>query len=42
MQLEAFASGDRNNDPNGMMRDIAVKLSAEERKAVSAYISGLH
>jgi cytochrome c553 len=42
MQLEAFASGDRNNDPNDMMRDIAVKLSAEERKAVSAYISGLH
>lgn len=42
MQLEAYASGDRNNDSNNMMRDIAVRLSVDERKAVSAYISGLH
>ncbi len=41
-QLEAFTSGDRSNDPNKMMRDIAARLSADERQAVSAYISGLH
>jgi len=42
MQLEAFSQGDRNNDPNDMMRDIASRLSADEKKAVSAYISGLN
>jgi len=41
-QLKAFASGERNNDPNNMMRDIASKLSADEIKAVSSYVSGLH
>jgi len=41
-QLEAYASGERSNDPNKMMRDIAARLSAEERQAVSAYIAGLH
>jgi len=41
-QLEAFTSGDRSNDPNKMMRDIAARLSADERQAVSAYIAGLH
>ena len=42
MQLEAFSQGDRNNDPNDMMRDTASRLSADEKKAVSAYISGLN
>jgi cytochrome c553 len=41
MQLKAFASGDRANDPNGMMRDIAAKMSEDEIKAVSAYVFGL-
>jgi cytochrome c553 len=41
-QLDAFSQGDRNNDPNDMMRDISSRLSADEKKAVSAYISGLH
>ena len=41
-QLLAFANGERHNDPNGMMRDIASKLTEEEIKAVSAYVSGLH
>ncbi|MCB2425936.1 c-type cytochrome [Methylophaga pinxianii] len=41
-QLHAFAKGERHNDPNGMMRDIASKLTDEEIKAVSAYVSGLH
>ena len=42
MQLDAFSQGDRYNDPNDMMRDVASRLSADEKKAVSAYISGLH
>lgn len=40
-QLEAFASGARKNDANNMMRDIASRMSPEEIKAVSAYVSGL-
>lgn len=42
MQLDAFSQGDRNNDPNDMMRDISSRLSADEKKAVSAYISALY
>lgn len=41
-QLHKFAKGERANDPNGMMRDIAKKMTAEEMKAVSAYVSGLY
>lgn len=41
-QLKAFADGSRENDPNEMMRDIAAKMTADEMKAVSAYVSGLH
>jgi len=41
-QLKAFSEGTRNNDLNSMMRDIAGKLTPEEMKAVSAYVSGLH
>lgn len=41
-QLEKFSSDSRHNDANSMMRDIAKRLSAEERLAVSDYISGLH
>lgn len=40
-QLHAFAKGERANDPNGMMRDIASKMTEEEIKAVSAYVFGL-
>ncbi|TCK03483.1 c-type cytochrome [Marinobacterium mangrovicola] len=40
--LNKFASGERNNDPSGMMQDIAVKLNEEEMKAVSQYVQGLH
>lgn len=40
--LNKFASGDRSNDPAGMMRDIAARLSAAEVKAVSQYVQGLH
>lgn len=41
-QLHAFANGERHNDPNGMMRDIASKMTEDEIKAVAAYVSGLH
>lgn len=40
-QLMAFRSGERANDPNGMMRMIAARLSDAEIKAVSEYIAGL-
>lgn len=40
-QLKAFRSGERANDPNGMMRAVAARLSDREIKAVSEYISGL-
>lgn len=40
--LKKFASGDRNNDPANMMRDIASKMSEAEMKAVSQYVQGLH
>lgn len=40
-QLKMFRNGERNNDPQGMMQDIAGKLSDAEIKAVSSYIQGL-
>lgn len=41
-QLEKFRSGDRANDMNGMMGDIAVKLTDKDIEILSKYISGLH
>jgi len=38
-QLTAFKSGERTNDPSGMMADIARKISAEEIEAVSEYLA---
>jgi cytochrome c553 len=40
-QLQAFRAGERANDPNGMMRAIAVRLSDQEIKAVVEYMAGL-
>jgi len=40
--LKKFAASERSNDPSGMMRDIAVKLSDAEIKAVAQYIQGLY
>ncbi len=40
-QLVAFKSGARANDPNGMMRAVASRLSDAEIKAVAEYASGL-
>jgi len=41
-QLEQFRSGQRANDPNGMMRDIAMKLTDEDIRILSLYVAGLH
>ncbi len=40
--LNDFRSGVRENDPNGMMRDVAAKMSDKDIAAVAEYISGLH
>lgn len=40
-QLKAFRAGERKNDPNGMMRTLAAKLSDREIAAVSEYVAGL-
>ena len=41
-QLLKFRSGERANDPNGMMRDIAAKLSDTEIELLAQYLGGLH
>jgi len=41
-QLEKFRSNARNNDPNGMMTDVAAKLTDADIKLLSEYISALH
>ncbi len=40
-QMKAWRSGERANDPNKMMRMIAIKMTDAEIKAVSDYIAGL-
>lgn len=40
-QLKTFRSGERNNDPEKMMRVVAAKMSDVEIKAVAEYIAGL-
>lgn len=40
--LTDFRRGDRANDPNNMMRMVALKLSETQIKAVSQYIAGLY
>ena len=42
VQLKAFRSGERANDPQQMMRTIAARLSDQEIRAVSDYVAGLH
>ena len=41
-QLYAFRSGQRNNDMNGMMRDISMKLTDDDIKILANYLAGLH
>ena len=40
-QLKAFRDGTRANDPNKMMRTIALKMTDAEIKAVAGYAAGL-
>ncbi|MDO8933887.1 MAG: c-type cytochrome [Rhodocyclaceae bacterium] len=40
-QLKSFREGARANDPNKMMRMVAIKMTDAEVKAVSDYIAGL-
>ena len=40
-QLQAFRSGARGNDPNGMMRAVAAHLSDAQIKALAEYAAGL-
>ena len=40
-QLKTFRIGERANDPNQMMRTIAIKMTDAQIKAVSDYIAGL-
>jgi cytochrome c553 len=40
-QLQSFRSGDRDNDPNAMMRMIASRLNDKDIAAVAQYLTGL-
>jgi len=40
-QLKAFRTGARANDPNGMMRSVAARMSDKEIQAVAEYVAGL-
>jgi cytochrome c553 len=40
-QLKAFRSGARANDPNGMMRGVAARMTDREMQAVAEYAAGL-
>ena len=41
LQLKAFRAGARANDPNGMMRGVAGRMSDREIQAVAEYVAGL-
>ncbi|MCG9684783.1 cytochrome c4 [Vibrio sp. Isolate23] len=41
-QLVKFRDGSRANDMNGMMQDIAKKLTDEDIETLSKYVGGLH
>ncbi|MDN3522725.1 c-type cytochrome [Halomonas ramblicola] len=40
--LQAFAAGERANDPANIMRGIASKMSDDDMQAVANYVLGLH
>jgi cytochrome c553 len=40
-QLKLFKDGARANDPNGMMRGVAVRMTEREIRAVAEYAAGL-
>jgi cytochrome c553 len=37
-QLKSWQAGTRSNDPQGLMKAVAIKLSADDIRAVSAYL----
>ncbi|MCP4056877.1 MAG: cytochrome c4, partial [Pseudoalteromonas sp.] len=39
---EKFRDGTRKNDHNGMMQDIAKKLTDKDIEVLSQYLGGLH
>jgi cytochrome c553 len=41
VQLKSFQGGQRSNDPNGMMRGVAARMTEKEIKAVADYAAGL-
>lgn len=41
IQLQAFKSGERNNDTGKMMRNMAKKMSTAQMEAVAEYMAGL-
>lgn len=41
-QLKAFRAMERTNDPNSMMRTIALRMTDPQIKAVADYAAGLH
>ena len=42
LQLQQFRSGERDNDPSGMMRTVVERLTDRELQALASYLSGLH
>ncbi|WP_227370472.1 c-type cytochrome [Halomonas sp. M20] len=40
--LQDYAKGERSNDPNAIMRNIASKMSDADMEAVASYVNGLH
>lgn len=42
LQLKSFRSGERANDPQGMMGRVAKRMTDSEINAVANYIQGLH
>jgi cytochrome c553 len=40
-QLMAFRAGERHNDPQQMMRNVAMKLSDGDIRAIASYVQGL-
>lgn len=41
-QLKAFRSGERANSLNGMMADIAKRMTDQDIEVISSYVAGLH
>ncbi len=42
LELQKYRDGERDNDPNRMMRDVARNMSDEEIEAVASYLEGLY